>query len=133
MAEGFSVIGRGGQGVIAMKLSERNGSLVGVAEVDSGFEVLLISDKGTMVRTRVDEVSTLGRNTQGVRLINLSEGESLVGLASFEEPEIDETNGEGEEGTEENSVLVSDAVTLGAASNSKAQSAPDGREDPDSD
>jgi len=129
----FSVIGRGGQGVIAMKLSERNGSLVGVAEVDSGFEVLLISDQGTMVRTRVDEVSTLGRNTQGVRLINLSEGESLVGLASFEEPEIDETNGEGEEGTEENSVLVSDAVTLGAASNSKAQSAPDGLEDPDSD
>ena len=131
--EEFSVIGRGGQGVIAMKLSERNGSLVGVAEVDSGFEVLLISDQGTMVRTRVDEVSTLGRNTQGVRLINLSEGESLVGLASFEEPEIDETNGEGEEGTEENSVLVSDAVTLGAASNSKAQSAPDGLEDPDSD
>lgn len=129
----FSVIGRGGQGVIAMKLSERNGSLVGVAEVDSGFEVLLISDQGTMVRTRVDEVSTLGRNTQGVRLINLSEGESLVGLASFEEPEIDETNGEGEEGAEENSVLVSDAVTLGAASNSKAQSAPDGLEDPDSD
>ncbi len=131
--EEFSVIGRGGQGVIAMKLSERNGSLVGVAEVDSGFEVLLISDQGTMVRTRVDEVSTLGRNTQGVRLINLSEGESLVGLASFEEPEIDETNGEGEEGAEENSVLVSDAVTLGAASNSKAQSAPDGLEDPDSD
>lgn len=129
----FSVIGRGGQGVIAMKLSERNGSLVGVAEVDSGFEVLLISDQGTMVRTRVDEVSTLGRNTQGVRLINLSEGESLVGLASFEEPEIDETNGEGEEGAEENSVLVSDAVRLGAASNSKAQSAPDGLEDPDSD
>jgi len=129
----FSVIGRGGQGVIAMKLSERNGSLVGVAEVDSGFEVLLISDQGTMVRTRVDEVSTLGRNTQGVRLINLSEGESLVGLASFEEPEIDETNGEGEEGAEENSVLVSDAATLGAASNSKAQSAPDGLEDPDSD
>ena len=91
--EEFSVIGRGGQGVISMKLSERNGSLVGVAQVGSGFEVLLISDQGTMVRTRVDEVSTLGRNTQGVRLINLSEGESLVGLASFDEPELDETRG----------------------------------------
>jgi len=55
--EEFSVIGRGGQGVISMKLSERNGSLVGVAQVGSGFEVLLISDQGTMVRTRVDEVS----------------------------------------------------------------------------
>ena len=72
--EEFSVIGRGGQGVISMKLSERNGSLVGVAQVGSGFEVLLISDQGTMVRTRVDEVSTLGRNTQGVlSLIHISE------------------------------------------------------------
>ena len=131
--EEFSVIGRGGQGVISMKLSERNGSLVGVAQVGSGFEVLLISDQGTMVRTRVDEVSTLGRNTQGVRLINLSEGESLVGLASFDEPELDELEGDAEGGAEDGATVASDAVVISAASDSAAQSASDVLEDPESD
>jgi len=131
--EEFSVIGRGGQGVISMKLSERNGSLVGVAQVGSGFEVLLISDQGTMVRTRVDEVSTLGRNTQGVRLINLSEGESLVGLASFDEPELDELEGDAEEGDEDGATVASDAAVISAASDSAAQSASDVLEDPESD
>ncbi len=86
----FSVIGRGGQGVICMKRSDRNCALVGVTDVGEGFEVILISDQGTLVRTRVDEVSSQGRNTQGVRLINLGEGEALVGLASFEEPELED-------------------------------------------
>ncbi len=131
--EEFSVIGRGGQGVISMKLSERNGSLVGVAQVGSGFEVLLISDQGTMVRTRVDEVSTLGRNTQGVRLINLSEGESLVGLASFDEPELDELEGDAAEGAEDGAIVASDAAVISAASDSAAQSASDVLEDPESD
>ncbi|MDC1299107.1 DNA gyrase subunit A [Pseudomonadales bacterium] len=131
--EEFSVIGRGGQGVISMKLSERNGSLVGVAQVGSGFEVLLISDQGTMVRTRVDEVSILGRNTQGVRLINLSEGESLVGLASFDEPELDELEGDAEEGGEDGATVASDAAVISAASDSAAQSASDVLEDPESD
>ena len=131
--EEFSVIGRGGQGVISMKLSERNGSLVGVAQVGSGFEVLLISDQGTMVRTRVDEVSTLGRNTQGVRLINLSEGESLVGLASFDEPELDELEGDAEAGAEDGSTVDSDTSALSAAPDSASQSTPDVLEGPDSD
>ncbi|MDG1924259.1 MAG: DNA gyrase subunit A [Pseudomonadales bacterium] len=136
--EEFSVIGRGGQGVISMKLSERNGSLVGVAQVGSGFEVLLISDQGTMVRTRVDEVSTLGRNTQGVRLINLSEGESLVGLASFDEPELDEPEldeleGDAEAGAEGGSTVDSDTPALSAAPDSASQSTPDVLEGPDSD
>lgn len=131
--EEFSVIGRGGQGVISMKLSERNGGLVGVAQVGLGFEVLLITDQGTMVRTRVDEVSTLGRNTQGVRLINLSEGESLVGLASFEEPELDELEDDVEEGAENDSTMAAEAVAVNPASESAAQSAPDGLEDSQSD
>ena len=136
--EEFSVIGRGGQGVISMKLSERNGSLVGVAQVGSGFEVLLISDQGTMVRTRVDEVSTLGRNTQGVRLINLSEGESLVGLASFDEPELDEPEldeleGDAEAGAEGGSTVDCDTSALSAAPDSASQSTPDVLEGPDSD
>lgn len=83
----FSVIGRGGQGMIAMKLTERNGNLVGATQVFDGDEILLISDRGTMVRTRTEEVSTQGRNTQGVKLINLGEGEHLVGIERVEEPE----------------------------------------------
>lgn len=87
--EDYSVIGRGGQGVIGMKLGERNGEMVGAIQLLPGDEVILISDQGTLVRTRTDEVSVQGRNTQGVRLINLVEGESLVGLARVEEPEDD--------------------------------------------
>ncbi|MBL4682210.1 MAG: DNA gyrase subunit A [Pseudomonadales bacterium] len=85
--EDYSVIGRGGQGVIGMKLNDRNGSIVGAIQMFDGDEVILISDQGTLVRTRGEEVSVQGRNTQGVRLINLGKGESLVGLARVEEPE----------------------------------------------
>lgn len=83
----YSVIGRGGQGVIGMKLSERNGDVVGAVQVFPGDEVILISDQGTLVRIPADEVSTQGRNTQGVRLINLGNDEHLVGMARVEEPE----------------------------------------------
>ena len=85
--EDYSIIGRGGQGVIGMKMNERNGSVVGAIQMFDGDEVILISDQGTLVRTRGEEVSVQGRNTQGVRLINLGPTESLVGLARVEEPE----------------------------------------------
>jgi len=82
------VIGRGGQGVIAMQCSDRNGLLVSAVQVQEGDEMMLITDKGTLVRTRTEEVSILGRNTQGVRLIKLSqEDEHLVGLERVDEPE----------------------------------------------
>ena len=83
----FPVYGRGGQGVIAMQASDRNGPIVGAAQVADGDEIMLISDKGTLVRTRVDEVSVQGRNTQGVRLIRLKDGEKLVGLEAVQDPE----------------------------------------------
>tara|TARA_B100000900_G_C20250719_1_gene581901 strand:- start:143 stop:679 length:537 start_codon:yes stop_codon:yes gene_type:complete len=83
----FPLYGRGGQGVIVMQASERNGSIVGAAQVADGDEIMLISDKGTLVRTRVDEVSIQGRNTQGVRLIRLKDGEKLVGLEAVQDPE----------------------------------------------
>jgi DNA gyrase subunit A len=89
----FSVIGRGGQGMIGMKISERNGEVVGAIQVFPGEESILISDQGTLVRIRTDDVSSQGRNTQGVRLINLSKEEQLVGLAQVQEPE-----GDGHEG-----------------------------------
>ena len=83
----FPVYGRGGQGVIGMQASDRNGPIVGAAQVADGDEIMLISDNGTLVRTRVDEVSVQGRNTQGVRLIRLKDGEKLVGLEAVQDPE----------------------------------------------
>jgi len=95
--EDFPLRGRGGQGVIAMQCTERNGALAGAVQVFDGDGVMLISNRGTLVRTRTDEISVLGRNTQGVMLIRLSEDEQLVGLARIEEPEEDDViDGESE-------------------------------------
>jgi DNA gyrase subunit A len=85
LTQEFPTIGRGGQGVIGIQTSERNGEVIGAAQVFPGDELMLISDQGVLVRTRVDEVSIVGRNTQGVRLINLSDGEHLVGIERIEE------------------------------------------------
>ncbi len=87
LVDDFPVYGRGGQGVIGIQTSDRNGPVVGAAQVSESDEIMLISDKGTLVRTRVAEVSVQGRNTQGVRLIRLKEGEHLVGLEQVDEPE----------------------------------------------
>ncbi|MFM2331436.1 MAG: hypothetical protein RIQ74_256, partial [Pseudomonadota bacterium] len=81
---------RGGKGVIAIKTSERNGELVGAVSIDESKELMLISDGGTLVRTRAAEVATTGRNAQGVRLIRLSDAETLVGVVSIEAVEDDE-------------------------------------------
>ena len=83
----YPIYGRGGQGVKGIQTSERNGAVVGAAQVSENDEIMLISDKGTLVRTRVEEVSVQGRNTQGVRLIKLKEGEKLVGLEQVDEPD----------------------------------------------
>ena len=82
--EEFPVQGRGGQGVIAIQTSERNGRAVGALEVSQDDEIMLISSAGTLVRTPAAEVSVMGRNTQGVRLIRLDKGDKLVGLARVE-------------------------------------------------
>ena len=76
----YRMTGRGGQGVIAIQVNERNGRVVGAVQVNAHDEVMLISNKGTLVRMRVDEISLVGRNTQGVRLIYLTNGENLVSL-----------------------------------------------------
>ena len=98
----FPTKGRGGKGMIAIQASERNGPLVGATQLFSGDEIMLISDQGTMVRTRGDEVSVVGRNTQGVRIIRLKENENLVSLARIAEPEEDDfINSEGAEDSPE--------------------------------
>jgi DNA gyrase subunit A len=76
--------------MIAIQASERNGPLVGATQLFAGDEIMLISDQGTMVRTRGDEVSVVGRNTQGVRIIRLKDNENLVSLARIAEPEEEE-------------------------------------------
>ena len=83
-ASEYSVQGRGGQGVISIRTSERNGQVVGAISVNDSDEIMLISNAGTLVRTGVDQISVLGRNTQGVRLIRVAEGEQLVGLEKVE-------------------------------------------------
>lgn len=80
----YRCTGRGGQGVISIQVNERNGEVVGAVQVANEDEILLISNKGTLVRTRVSEISVLGRNTQGVRLINLGTDEKLVGIQPVE-------------------------------------------------
>jgi DNA gyrase subunit A len=80
----FPVQGRGGQGVIAIQTTARNGRTVGAVLVGDDDEIMLISSSGTLIRTPVDDISIQGRNTQGVRLIRVEEGQRLVGVARIE-------------------------------------------------
>jgi len=82
--EDFPQHGRGGQGVIALQTTERNGEMVAALQVNSDHELMMISSTGTLVRTPVSEISIVGRNTQGVRLIRLDEGERLTGVERIE-------------------------------------------------
>jgi DNA gyrase subunit A len=90
--------GRGTQGVIAMQVSERNGALVGGVQVFDGDELMLISDQGTLVRIPSDQVSLVGRNTQGVRLIAVRDDERLVRIARIVESEVPGGDMAGSEG-----------------------------------
>ena len=81
----YRVTGRGGQGVISIQVNERNGKAIRALQVYEGDEAMLITDKGTLVRFKVDELSIIGRNTQGVRLINVTSGEHVVGMQRIEE------------------------------------------------
>ena len=76
--------GRGTQGVLAIKCSGRNGALVGAVQLDAAHELMLISNQGTLVRTRAAEIARVGRNTQGVTLIRLPAEENLVGVVRVE-------------------------------------------------
>jgi len=96
LVEQYPVQGRGGQGVVSIQVSERNGAVIGAVLVKDGEEIMLISNRGTLVRTRINEVSIVGRNTQGVKLIGLSNGENLVGLEKIEEVEDDDEEGNDE-------------------------------------
>ena len=81
----YPCINRGGQGVIAIRVSDRNGKVISAIQVYPGDEIMLINDQGHLVRTRVDEISVIGRATQGVRLINIAKDEKLIGIQRIEE------------------------------------------------
>lgn len=83
--EDYRLTGRGGQGVISIQVSQRNGKVVGALQVVPSDQVMLITNRGTLVRTRVGEISVVGRNTQGVRLIQLNEAEKLCSLQRIED------------------------------------------------
>ncbi len=88
--DGYPCKGRGGQGVISIQSSERNGAVVGAVLVTDEDDLMLISNAGTLVRTPAAEISTMSRNTQGVRLIRLASDELLVGVERIVEPPMDE-------------------------------------------
>ncbi|THK41314.1 DNA gyrase subunit A [Methylophaga sp. SB9B] len=90
--EEYRVQGRGGQGIISIQTSARNGQVVGAVQVCEEDQIMLITNGGTLVRTPVKHVSLVGRNTQGVRLINLSNDEKLVGLERVIEDENEEVD-----------------------------------------
>ena len=92
--EDFPRHGRGGQGVIALQTTERNGATVAALQVTRDQEIMLITSTGTLVRTPVDQISVVGRNTQGARLIRVAEGERLTGIGRIESLEGEDVEGE---------------------------------------
>jgi DNA gyrase subunit A len=86
----YPLKGRGGQGVISIKTNERNGKIVGAVQVQVDNEIMMITDNGTLVRIAVSDVSEMGRNTQGVRLIRLTKGEKLVEIEKIEVLSVDD-------------------------------------------
>jgi DNA gyrase subunit A len=89
---------RGGQGIITIRTSERNGPVVGIAQVVDDDEVMLITDGGKVLRSPVSGISTMGRATQGVRVMNLGTGEKLVSMARVADRDVAETGGNGSGG-----------------------------------
>ncbi len=96
---------RATKGVISIKVTERNGLVVGAVQVDDCDQIMMITDAGTLVRTRVSEISIVGRNTQGVILIRTAEDENVVGLQRVAEPvdeeDLDTIDGSAAEGDDE--------------------------------
>ena len=78
---------RGGKGILTIKTSERNGQVVYSYQVTDLDELMIITGQGKIIRLRVGDISVIGRNTQGVKLINLGEGEKVVGVAKLMEEE----------------------------------------------
>ena len=131
--EDYPTKGRGGMGVIDIKTSDRNGPVIGAVQVGEDDEIMLITDAGTLVRTAVSGVSTVGRNTQGVRLIRLNEGESLVELTPIDESDVssDDDDSSAEEAESSTDESAADSANTADSSNNDDSSddVPDNSED----
>ncbi len=90
LIEDYRIQGRGGKGVFSIKTSRRNGKMVSLLLVDDNDELMMVTDKGKLIRTSNKSINVISRNTQGVRLINLSSGEKLIGIARLPEEEEEE-------------------------------------------
>jgi len=99
---------RGGKGVFSIKTSKRNGKMVALALVGDHDELMMVTDKGKLIRTSIDGINVISRNTQGVKLINLAPKESLIGIARL--PEVEDQGEEGgeDENTDQASVEIED-------------------------
>jgi DNA gyrase subunit A len=130
MLSEYNCQGRGGLGVISIQTSERNGNAVGAILVEEENEAMLITNGGTLVRTRVAEVSVIGRNTQGVKVIGVSAGEHLISVEKVaeSEEEVDLENEAGGGSVDDSALPLTDEV-----SNTDAASDSDGDEPSDSD
>ena len=118
----------GGLGVIDIKTTERNGPVIGAVQVRDEDQIMMISDTGTLVRTAVSEVSVLGRNTQGVRLIKVGDSENLVEIAAINE----EVAGEDAMADDDDSATDDSASDSDSVSNADADADQDGDQEPDS-
>ena len=83
--EEYRKTSRGGKGVIAMKLTEKNGNIVQIKPVSEQEDLMIVTDKGQVIRIKIAGISLIGRNTQGVRLINLKENEKVVAVEKLVE------------------------------------------------
>jgi DNA gyrase subunit A len=91
--EDYPLRGRGGQGVLALKQSSKTGAVIGATQVADEDEIMLISNMGTLIRTAVAEISVLGRNTQGVRIIRVADDQKLVGVDRIATEDEDDESG----------------------------------------
>jgi DNA gyrase subunit A len=93
-AEEYRQQSRGGKGILAMKLTEKTGDIMGILPVTDKDDLMIITDKGQVIRTKISGISLLGRNTQGVRLINVKPDEKVVAVEKIVDPDEDAEGGE---------------------------------------
>jgi DNA gyrase subunit A len=113
LVDEYRITGRGGKGVFSIKTSDRNGKMVSLLLVDDNDEIMMVTDKGKLIRTAIDGIKTISRNTQGVRLINLAKGEALIGIARLPEEEEDQADEDLEDGEQIPDLPEDDDLTDG--------------------
>lgn len=124
--EDYRLTNRGGKGVINIKANDRNGKVVAVKEVIDEDELIMITREGMSIRSRVADTRTIGRNTQGVRLINLQEGDKVMGVARLAEKEDDEDGDiDGIEGLEGDELEGADDAVDGATNEDASETESD--------